>query len=294
VRRRLLTRWYVMAGRAACGPLYGRPPTGKIRVPTRADTSGEASRRWRTSTSTSSAMASPPLLLALGLRGRLENSLAEHVPGLLHSPCANGVQRRPQPGAGRHFVGARLMEVEVEPVVRGTDSERRPVWPFLYQEPLDGLVRVALARMARAAGVEWSPSARLFPDPFGRYSGGLGDGGPLRVAAHGLKGQQHRLMALHLETDLHGPSLLHRRADQLRHLAPVVGTDDVVAAPLVPQRPLALVLKRAYLEHDLRHEPGHVRRVELALPHRPPVGEHLPGRLDLPHLARERVLLQRP
>src|SRR5690606_38303367 len=60
VSRRLLTRWYVMAGRAACGPSSGRPPTGKIRVPTRADTSGEASRRWRTSTSTSSAMASPP------------------------------------------------------------------------------------------------------------------------------------------------------------------------------------------------------------------------------------------
>src|SRR5690606_36985530 len=38
----------------------GRPPTGKIRVPTRADTSGEASRRWSTRSSTSSAMASPP------------------------------------------------------------------------------------------------------------------------------------------------------------------------------------------------------------------------------------------
>src|SRR5690606_4024173 len=46
-----------------------------------------------------------------------------------------------------------------------------------------------------------------FADPFGRYSGGLGDGGALGVAAHGLKGPQHRLMALHLETDFHGPSL---------------------------------------------------------------------------------------
>src|SRR5690606_36124994 len=98
-------------------------------------TSGEASRRWRTSTSTSSAMASPPSLLALGPRGRLEHDLAEHIPGLLHCPCANGVQRRPQPGAGRHFVGARLVEIKVEPVVRGTDSECCPVWPFLYQEP---------------------------------------------------------------------------------------------------------------------------------------------------------------
>src|SRR5690606_7821365 len=111
VRRRLLTRWYVIAGRAACGPLSGRPPTGKIRVPTRACTSGEASRRRRTSTSTSSAMASPPLLLALGLRGRLQHGLPEHVSSVLHGPGANGVQRRPQPGAGGHLVGARLTAV---------------------------------------------------------------------------------------------------------------------------------------------------------------------------------------
>src|SRR5690606_14908991 len=122
-RRRLDTRWYVIAGRAACGPSSGRPPTGKIRVPTRADTAGEASRRWRTNTSTSTAMASPPLLLALSLRGRLENGLAEHVPSILHRLRRNGVQRRPQPGASGHFVGARLMEVEVEPVVRGANGE---------------------------------------------------------------------------------------------------------------------------------------------------------------------------
>src|SRR5690606_38809854 len=109
-RRRLDTRWYVIAGRAACGPSSGRPPTGKIRVPTRADTAGEASRRWRTRISTSSAMASPPLLLALGLRGRLENGLAEHVPSILHGLRRNGVQCGPQPGAGRHLVRARLVE----------------------------------------------------------------------------------------------------------------------------------------------------------------------------------------
>src|SRR5690606_3826046 len=46
-------------------------------------------------------------------------------------------------------------------------------------------------------------------------------------------------------------SLLRRRAHQLRHLAPVVGSDDVVAVSLVPQSPLALILERADLEHDL-------------------------------------------
>src|SRR5690606_4778525 len=172
-----LTRWYVIAGSAASVPLSGRPPTGKILVPTRADTSGEASRRWRTNTSTSSAMASPPLLLALGLRGRLEHSLAEHVPSILHSLRRNGVQCGSQPGAGRHFVGARLMKIEVEPVVRGTNGERRSVGPPLHVDPLDSPVGVPLARVARAAGVAWSPSARLFADPFGCYSGGLGDGG---------------------------------------------------------------------------------------------------------------------
>src|SRR5690606_26573130 len=102
-------------------------------------------------------MTPPPLLLALSPRGRLENGLAEHVPSVLHGLRRNGVQRRPQPGAGGHFVGARLVEVEVEPVVRGTNSKCRPVWPFLYQQPLDGLVCVALARMARPTGVTWSP-----------------------------------------------------------------------------------------------------------------------------------------
>src|SRR5690606_28259837 len=111
VRRRLDTRWYVMAGRAACGSLSGRPPTGEILAPTNARPSGGANSRRRTRTSTSTAMASPPLLLALGFCGRLQHSLAEHVPGLLHSPCANGVQRRPQPGAGRHLDGPGLVEV---------------------------------------------------------------------------------------------------------------------------------------------------------------------------------------
>src|SRR5690606_36909138 len=199
-----------MAGRAASGPSSGRPPTGKTRVPTRADTSGEASRRWRTRISTSSAMASPPLLLAPGLRGRLENGLAEHVPSILHGLRRNGVQRRPQPGASRHFVGARLMEVQVEAPVGGPDGERRSVGPPLHIDPLDGLVGVPLPRMARAAGVAWSPSARLFADPFGRCSGGLGDSGPLRVAAHGLEGAEYRLVALHLETNFHAPSQPHK------------------------------------------------------------------------------------
>src|SRR5690606_33641614 len=103
-----------MAGSAAFGPLSGRPPTGKILVPTRACTSGEASRRWRTRISTSSAMASPPLLLALGLRGRLENGLAEHVPGLLHSFLTHSVQRRTQPWAGRHLRRTSFVKGEIE------------------------------------------------------------------------------------------------------------------------------------------------------------------------------------
>src|SRR5690606_13442840 len=135
-----------MAGSAASGPLSGRPPTGKIRAPTRTDTSGDASKRWRTSTSTSRAMASPPLLLALGLCGRLQHGLAEHIPSILHGPGTNGVQRRPQPRAGRHLGGPGLMEVEVESVVRGTNGERRSVRPPLHVDPPDGPVGVPLAR----------------------------------------------------------------------------------------------------------------------------------------------------
>src|SRR5690606_9985171 len=128
----------------------------------------EASRRWRTSTSTSSAMASPPLLLALGFCGRLEHGLAEHVPGLLHGLRRNGVQCGPQPGASRHFVGARLMEVEVEPVVRGTNGERRSVGPPLHIDPLDGLVGVPLPRVAWSARVPGSPPPRLLAYALGR------------------------------------------------------------------------------------------------------------------------------
>src|SRR5690554_6562465 len=61
------------------------------------------------------------VLLFLGPLGRLQHRLPEHVPGLLHGLRRNGVQCGPQPGAGGHFVGARLMEVEIEPVVRGTN-----------------------------------------------------------------------------------------------------------------------------------------------------------------------------
>src|SRR5690606_30104802 len=158
-----------------------RPPTGKIRVPTRACTSGDASRRWRIRISTSSAMASPPLLLALGFCGRLENGLAEHVPSILHGLRRNGVQCRPQPGAGRHLDGPGFMEVEVEPVVRGTNGERRSVGPPLHVDPPDGLVGVPLPRTARAAGVPRCPPPGFFTNALGRYAGSPGDGGPLRV-----------------------------------------------------------------------------------------------------------------
>src|SRR5690606_23709480 len=176
----------------------------------------------------------------------------------------------------------------VEPVVRSTNGERRSVGPPLHVDPPDGPVGVPLARMARAAGVAWSPPARLFADPFGRYSGGLGDGGALGVAAHGLKGPQHRLMALHIETDFHGPSLLRRRAHQFQHFASVIGANNVIPLAPVAQRPLVLVLDAADLEHDLWLQASHVSVVELALAHTLAVGEHLAGRLDLPHLARER------
>src|SRR5690606_18686703 len=142
--------------------------TGKIRVPTRADTSGEASRRWRTRISTSSAMASPPLLLAPGLRGRLENGLAEHISSVLHGPGANGVQRRPQPGAGRHLVGAGFMEVQVEAPVGGSDGERRSVGPPLPVDPPDGPVGVPPPRAARAARVARCPAPGFFTDALGR------------------------------------------------------------------------------------------------------------------------------
>src|SRR5690606_11981531 len=88
VRRRLDTRWYVIAGSAASGPLSGRPPTGKILVPTRACTSGEANRRWRTKTSNSSTMASP---LSSRFHRRLKHGFPEHISGFLHCFLANGI-----------------------------------------------------------------------------------------------------------------------------------------------------------------------------------------------------------
>src|SRR5690606_27441028 len=234
--------------------------------PTRACTSGEASRRWRTRVSTSSAMASPPLHLALGLRGRLQHSLSEHVPGLLHSPCANGVQCGPQPGAGGHLVGARLVEVEVEPVVRGTNGERRSVGPPLHVDPLDGLVGVPLPRVTWSARVPRCPPPRLLAYALGRHTGRPGHSGPLAGLPHLAELAEDGLGTLHLETDFHGSSLLHRHAYQLHHLAPVVGTDDVVAASLVPQSPLILILERADNEHDLWLQASHVRVIELRLP----------------------------
>src|SRR5690606_24673880 len=222
-----------MAGSAASGPSSGRPPTGKIRVPTRADTSGEASRRWRTRISTSNAMASPPSLLALGLRGRLENGLAEHVPGLLHSPCANGVQRRTQPWAGRHLRRTSFVKGEIETPVSWANGKRRPVGPLVHQHPLDGPVSVTFVGMARTRAMTRCPAAGLLADTLGRYAGRAGDGCPLGVTAHTLEHPEHRLRALHFEADFHGPSLLHRRADQLQHFAPVIGANDVVPLVLV-------------------------------------------------------------
>src|SRR5690606_1488041 len=100
------------------------------------------------------------------------------------------------------------MEVQIEPPICGPDGERRSVGPPLHVDPPDGLVGVPPPRAARAARVARCPAPGFFTDALGRYSGGLGDGGALGVAAHGLKGPQHRLMTLHLETDFHGPSLL--------------------------------------------------------------------------------------
>src|SRR5690606_11315171 len=168
-----------MAGNATWGPSSGRPPTGNIRVPTRAATSGEASRRWRTNTSTSTAMASPPLLLALCFYGRLEHGLPEHVPDLLHGLRRNGVQCGPQPRAGRHFVRARLVEVQIEPPICGSDCERRPVGPALDIDPLDCPVGVPFPRVARAAGVPRCPPPGFFTNALGRYAGRAGDGCPL-------------------------------------------------------------------------------------------------------------------
>src|SRR5690606_25115573 len=167
---------------------------------------GEASRRWRTRISTSSAMASPPLLLALSLRGRLENGLAEHVPGLLHSPCANGVQRRTQPWAGRHLRRTSFVKGDIATPVSWADGKRRPVGPFVYQHPFDGPVSMTFVGMARTRAMTRCPPPGFFTNALGRHAGSSGDGGPLRVAAHGLKSPQHRLMALHLETDFHGTS----------------------------------------------------------------------------------------
>src|SRR5690606_40170886 len=107
------------------------------------------------------------------------------------------------------------MEIEVEPVVRGTNGERRSVGPPLHVDPLAGLVGVPPPRATWSARAPRCPPPRLLADPFGRYAGRAGDGCPLRVTAHTLEHPEHRLRALHFEADFHGPTLLHRRADQL-------------------------------------------------------------------------------
>src|SRR5690606_17535120 len=218
-----------MAGSAAFGPLSGRPPTGEILVPTRACTSGEASRRWRTNTSTSSAMASP---LSSRFHRRLDHSLSEHVPGLLHSFLTHGVQRRPQPRAGRHLRRTSFVIGDLETPVGWADSKRRPVRPLVHQHPFDGSVSMALIGADRARAMMRRPPAGYFTNAPGRYAGGSGDGGPLRVAAHGLKSSQHRPIALHLETNFHGPSPVQRDrllTSSVRYILHLVSRDLVEA-----------------------------------------------------------------
>src|SRR5690606_10817373 len=167
-----------MAGSAAFGPLSGRPPTGEILVPTRAGTSGEASRRWRTNTSTSSAMAAP---LSSRFHRRLDYGMAEHVPGLLHSFLTHSGQRRAQPWAGRHLRRTSFVKGEIETPVSWADGKRRPVRPLVHQHPLDGSVSMAFVGAARAGAMTRRPPAGFFTNAPGRYAGGSGDGGPLRV-----------------------------------------------------------------------------------------------------------------
>src|SRR5690606_6827588 len=136
---------------------------------------------------------------------RLKHGFPEHVAGLLHRSLTHSVQRRTKPRAGRHFRRARLVKSEVEAPVSRTNGKRRPVGPFVHQHPLNGLVSMAFVGMARTRMMTRCPAAGLLANALGRYAGSSSDGGPLRVAAHGLKSSQHHLMALHLETDFHGP-----------------------------------------------------------------------------------------
>src|SRR5690606_4052060 len=115
----------------------------------------------------------------LGLRGRLKHSLSEHVPSILHGLWRNGVQCGPQPRASRHLVGARLVEIQVEAVASCPYGKSRPVRPPLDGQPLNGPVGVPLARMARAAGVAWSPPPRLLTYALGRHTSRSGHSGPL-------------------------------------------------------------------------------------------------------------------
>src|SRR5690606_33399077 len=109
-------------------------------------------------------------------------------------------QRRAQPRAGGHLVGARLMEVEIEAVTSCPYGESRPVRPPLHGDPFDGPIGMPLSRVAWSARVPRCPPPGFFTNAPGRYAGRAGDGCPLGAATHGFKGPQHRLMALHLET----------------------------------------------------------------------------------------------
>src|SRR5690606_15896224 len=85
---------------------------------------------------------------------------------------------------------------------------------------------------ARTARVARRPAPGFFTNTLGCYSSGLGDGGALGVTAHGLKGPQHRLMTLHLETNFHGPSPAQRDrllTSGVRHILHLVSRDLVEA-----------------------------------------------------------------
>src|SRR5690606_36882306 len=97
-----------------------------------------------------------------------------------------------------------------EPVVSRPNGERRSVGPPLHVDPLDGPVGVPLPRVAWSARVPRCPPPGFFTNALGRYAGSPGDGCSLGVTAHTLEHPEHRLRALHIETDFHGTSQPHK------------------------------------------------------------------------------------
>src|SRR5690606_35078751 len=208
----VLARKNVIAGSVDNCDSSGLPSTGKIRVPTNARTSDEANSLFRTRPSTSTAMASPPLLLSLRLLGSLDHGLPEHVARFLDGLRANRIQCRTQPGTGRHFDGPGLVEIEIESVVRGADSEGRPIRPSLGIDPLNGPISVSQARIRRSAFRPRRPAPSLFANPPGGDTGRLCHRRSLARPAHLVELAQNGLRTLHFEADFHMPSLLRRRA----------------------------------------------------------------------------------